>query len=114
MVNDMSKAIHEIRSGRLADIIADRGWDALVLYGNAWQCDYLRYATDYVCIEGNAIAVAMKDGGRRLFVESPLKPAAPKPNAPGLTCPGRLMRSRRLLRFWAGWATASWRPRPRP
>ena len=42
MVNDMSKAIHDVRSARLAGVVADHGWDALVLYGNAWQCDYLR------------------------------------------------------------------------
>lgn len=84
MVNDMSKAIHDVRSARLAGVVADHGWDALVLYGNAWQCDYLRYATDYVCIEGNAIAVAMKDGGRRLFVESPLEAGRAETECPWL------------------------------
>ena len=84
MVNDMSKAIHEIRSGRLAAIIADRGWDALVLYGNAWQCDYLRYGTDFVCIEGNGIAVLMKDGETRLFVESPLEAGRAETECPWL------------------------------
>jgi Xaa-Pro dipeptidase len=84
MVNRMSKAIHEVRAARLARVVADQGWDGLVLYGNAWQCDYLRYATDYVCIKGNAIAVSMKDGETRLFVESPLEAGRAETECPWL------------------------------
>ncbi len=44
--------------------------DALVLFGNAWQADYLRYATDFAAVEGDALAVVTASE-TRLFVESP-------------------------------------------
>src|SRR5437870_4723251 len=35
------------RRARLAEAMARARLDVLVLYGNAWQNDYLRYATDF-------------------------------------------------------------------
>lgn len=67
----MSRALHEVRHGRLMAALAGEGCDAVVVWGNAWQGDYLRYATDFAAIEGDAIAVAMADGAIRLFVDNP-------------------------------------------
>src|SRR2546430_7158950 len=39
------------RRARLAEAMADTGLDALLLYGNAWQNDYLRYAADFGILE---------------------------------------------------------------
>ena len=45
------------RRRRLLDAMAEAGLDGLVVYGNAWQGDYLRYATDFGILEGQALAV---------------------------------------------------------
>ena len=50
------------RKKRLLREMAEAGLDVLVLYGNAWQNDYLRYATDFGVLEGQAIAIAREDG----------------------------------------------------
>ena len=39
--------IYEDRKKRLLAAMADAGIDVLLIYGNAWQGDYLRYTTDY-------------------------------------------------------------------
>jgi len=61
------------RHGRLVEAMANAGLDALVLYGNAWQGDYLRYATDFGMLEGQALAIARRDGEVTLYVDSPLE-----------------------------------------
>ena len=38
------------------------GLDMLLVYGNAWQGDYLRYATDFGILEGQALALVGSDG----------------------------------------------------
>src|SRR2546427_6822148 len=42
----------------------------LVLYGNAWQGDYLRYGSDFGILEGHGIAVLSAEGTLDLFVDS--------------------------------------------
>jgi Xaa-Pro dipeptidase len=66
-------AIAEARRSRLADAMAEEGVDVLVVYGNAWQGDYLRYATDYGILEGEGLAVLRRDGATTLFLDSPLE-----------------------------------------
>ena len=61
------------RRARLAEAMADTGLDALLLYGNAWQNDYLRYATDFGILEGQALAIARVDGEVTLYLDSPLE-----------------------------------------
>jgi Xaa-Pro dipeptidase len=64
-----------IAEGRRARLIAgmvDSKLDALVLYGNAWQGDYLRYATDFGILEGQALAIVGRDGHIALYLDSPL------------------------------------------
>jgi Xaa-Pro aminopeptidase len=58
------------RRERLLKAMAEDGTEAVVLYGNAWQGDYLRYGTDFAAVEGDALAVVVADGETRLFVES--------------------------------------------
>ena len=38
--------VHQERRRRLMAAMNDAGCDAVLVYGNAWQCDYLRYVTD--------------------------------------------------------------------
>jgi Xaa-Pro dipeptidase len=65
--------IADERRARLIASMADAKLDALVLYGNAWQVDYLRFATDFGILEGQALAVVAKDGDVTLYLDSPLE-----------------------------------------
>jgi Xaa-Pro dipeptidase len=58
------------RQKRLLDAMAEAGIEELVLYGNAWQGDYLRYAADFGILEGHGIAVVSSDGSTELYLDS--------------------------------------------
>ena len=58
----MSAAVAAARRKRLAQAMAEDGVDLLLVYGNAWQSDYLRYATDYGILEGEGLALVRGDG----------------------------------------------------
>ena len=49
--------LHRERRSRLMAAMNESGCDAVLVYGNAWQCDYLRYVTDFPAIEGEAMAL---------------------------------------------------------
>ena len=61
------------RRARLTAAMADNGLDALLVYGNAWQIDYLRYAADFGILEGQGLAIVRSDGGVTLYLDSPLE-----------------------------------------
>jgi Xaa-Pro aminopeptidase len=65
--------IAEARRQRLADALREAGIDAVLLAGNAWQNDYLRYATDFGILEGQALAIVRADGEVTLYLDSPLE-----------------------------------------
>jgi Xaa-Pro aminopeptidase len=65
--------IADDRRARLIATMADAKLDALVVYGNAWQGDYLRYATDFGMLEGQALAIIGKGGHVALYLDSPLE-----------------------------------------
>src|ERR1700730_8370150 len=58
------------RHKRLLAAMAEAGIDEMVLYGNAWQADYLRYAADFGILEGHGIAVVAADGTTELYLDS--------------------------------------------
>jgi Xaa-Pro dipeptidase len=60
------------RRKRLLQDMAGEGLDVLLLYGNAWQNDYLRYATDFGILEGQALAIVREDGVT-LYLDSPIE-----------------------------------------
>ncbi len=62
--------LREERRRRVGEAMAEARIDALVVYGNAWQGDYLRYAADFGILEGNGIAVVTADGRAELFLDS--------------------------------------------
>jgi Xaa-Pro aminopeptidase len=72
--------------------MSESGIDMLLIYGNAWQSDYLRYTTDYSIVEGQALALVRGDGQVTLYLDSPLEvdraqlecPAAEVVHAPDL------------------------------
>jgi Xaa-Pro aminopeptidase len=63
-------ALAQERRRRLLAAMAEAGIDAMVLYGNAWQGDYLRYAADFGILEGHGIALISSDGATELFLDS--------------------------------------------
>jgi Xaa-Pro dipeptidase len=58
------------RCRRLLAAMAEAGIDTMLLYGNAWQGDYLRYAADFGILEGHGIALVSSDGATELFLDS--------------------------------------------
>lgn len=75
--------IAELRRKRLIDAMQQSGLDVLLIYGNAWQGDYLRYATDFGILEGQALAIVRGDGHVTLYVDSALEA-----DRAALDCPG--------------------------
>ena len=60
----------EDRRNRLRAAMNSAGIEALVVYGNSWQSDYLRYVADFSSIEGHGMAVVNPNGDVELFVDS--------------------------------------------
>src|ERR1700730_16262345 len=58
------------RGQRLLAEMRAAGIDEIVVYGNAWQGDYLRYVSDFGILEGDGIAVIAADGATELFLDS--------------------------------------------
>ena len=75
--------IADQRRGRLIEAMTEAGLDVLLVYGNAWQGDYLRYATDFGILEGQALALIRDDGHVTLYLDSPLEV-----DRAALDCPG--------------------------
>ena len=65
--------IQSDRKQRLVGAMAESGIDMLLVYGNAWQSDYLRYTTDYSILEGQGLALVRSDGQVTLYLDSPLE-----------------------------------------
>ena len=77
-------AIATARRKRLSEAMDAEGLDLLVVYGNAWQSDYLRYATDYGILEGEGLAVVRRGGETTLYLDSPLEADRAAVEAPGI------------------------------
>jgi Xaa-Pro aminopeptidase len=60
----------EERRQRLVAAMREAGIDHLVLYGNAWQGDYLRYGANFGILEGHGIALIASDGAAELYLDS--------------------------------------------
>src|ERR1700749_4646562 len=58
------------RRRRPAAALGEGGNRQMVLYGNAWQGDYLRYGADFGILEGHGIALISADGEVELFLDS--------------------------------------------
>jgi Xaa-Pro dipeptidase len=72
------------RRQRLAERMRAAGLDLMLVYGNAWQGDYLRYATDYAILEGEGLALVRPDGSVTLYLESMLEAERAEVEAPGI------------------------------
>src|SRR5260370_54452 len=73
------------RRHRLLAAMRAAGYDAIVVYGNAWQGDYLRYVSDFGILEGHGIAVIAADGATELFLDSVTDAERAEAEVPGVT-----------------------------
>jgi Xaa-Pro aminopeptidase len=76
--------LSEDRRKRLVEAMGAEGLDVVLLYGNAWQNDYLRYATDFGILEGQALATVRADGEVTLYLDSPLEADRAAVDCPGI------------------------------
>jgi Xaa-Pro dipeptidase len=74
----------QARRRHLLTAMADAGIAHVVLYGNAWQGDYLRYAADFGILEGHGIAVVSSDGAAELFLDSATEAERAEAETPGI------------------------------
>jgi Xaa-Pro dipeptidase len=74
----------QARRQRLLTAMAADGIDEIVVYGNAWQGDYLRYVADFGILEGHGIAVIAADGATELFLDSVTDAERAEVEAPGV------------------------------
>jgi Xaa-Pro dipeptidase len=72
------------RRAKLAERMDAAGVDLLVIYGNAWQNDYLRYVADFGILEGEGLAIARRDGAVTLYLDHPLEAERAAAEAPDL------------------------------
>lgn len=71
----MSESLRDERAGRLRAAMADVGMNLLVLTGDAWRSDYLRFALDITPMEGQVVALIYGNQTTRVFVEHPAEAA---------------------------------------
>jgi Xaa-Pro aminopeptidase len=74
----------EERRQRLAAAMREAGVAHMLLYGNAWQGDYLRYGADFGILEGHGIALIAADGETELFLDSATEAERAELEAPGI------------------------------
>ncbi|MEX0405755.1 Xaa-Pro peptidase family protein [Aquibium sp. LZ166] len=73
------------RVDRVASVMNEAGVDTLVVYGNAWQNDCMRYVADFGILEGQGLAVMRQSGEVTLYLDSPLEADRASVESPGLT-----------------------------
>ncbi len=76
--------IHDDRKKRLLAAMSDTSIDMLLVCGNAWQSDYLRYTTNYSIVEGQALALVRADGHVTLYLDSPVEVDRAEIECPGV------------------------------
>jgi len=74
-VSEISGNARAERRTRLVAAMAVEEIDVLVVAGNPWRSDYLRFALDVTPIEGHAFAFLEREGPGRIIVEHPAEAA---------------------------------------
>jgi Xaa-Pro aminopeptidase len=71
------------RQRHLLEAMTQAGIQEMLLYGNAWQGDYLRYAADFGILEGHGIAIVSADGTTELYLDSATEVERAEVEVPG-------------------------------
>ena len=66
------------RRRKLTAAMREAGIAHMVLYGNAWQGDYLRYGADFGILEGHGIALFRRQARSSCFSTAPPRPTVPR------------------------------------
>jgi Xaa-Pro aminopeptidase len=80
----MGNTLAKERRQRLMTAMREAGIAHMVLYGNAWQGDYLRYGADFGILEGHGIALVAADGDVELFLDSATEVERAELEVPGV------------------------------
>ena len=67
----MSKDALAARKSALKEAMKRENVEVLVLFGNNWHADHLRYATDFGIQEGQGVALVREDGSITLILDDP-------------------------------------------
>lgn len=78
----MGSATHKARMQALAESMKRENADVLLVIGNNWHADYLRYATDFGIQEGQGIALVRNDGATTLLLDDPMECERARTEAP--------------------------------
>jgi len=73
------------RRARVVGAMAEAGVEAMLVYGNGWQCDYLRYACDFGILEGHGLVLLTGDGQAELFLDSAVEAERAEAETTGFT-----------------------------
>lgn len=68
---DKTSLLQKARTEALMEAMTREDVDILVLMGNNWHADYLRYGTDFGIVEGQGIALIRADGTTTLLLDDP-------------------------------------------
>jgi Xaa-Pro aminopeptidase len=74
----------EERRARLNAVMDQAGLDMLVVCGNGWQGDYLRYVADFGILEGQGFALVTRDGGVTLLLDAAVEAERAEVECPGI------------------------------
>jgi Xaa-Pro dipeptidase len=77
-------ALRAERRARLTAAMAAEGIDVLVVAGNPWRSDYLRYAADLTPTEGHVFALLEREGEVQVVAEHPAEAARFQAEQPDL------------------------------
>src|SRR5271169_6559063 len=66
-------AAYRARVGDLRRAMEAADIDGLLLYGNNWHADFLRYASDFGIVEGQGLALFERDGTVTLLLDDPIE-----------------------------------------
>jgi Xaa-Pro dipeptidase len=64
-------AAYRARAAALCHAMEAEGVGRLLVYGNNWHADFLRYASDFGIVEGHGLAVLESDGAVTLLLDDP-------------------------------------------
>jgi Xaa-Pro dipeptidase len=64
-------AAYRARTDDLRRAMEAAGVDGLLLYGNNWHADFLRYGSDFGVVEGQGLALFERDGSVTLLLDDP-------------------------------------------
>jgi len=80
----MPAALRAERRARLAAAMAAEGIDVLVVAGNPWRSDYLRFAADLTPTDGHVFALIEREGPVQVVAEHPAEAARFQAEQPDL------------------------------